>query len=190
MAEASPGEVTQLLIEIRKGNKEAEAKLIPLVYGELRRIARGYMRGERPDHTLQPTALVHEAYLRLVEQRRVEWRNRAHFFGVAAQLMRRILVDHARAQQTDKRRAAHQAIPLEGAFAFSEEQSGQLVALDAALQRLAELDSRQSRIVELRFFAGLTVEDTAEVMGIAPRTVKRDWNVAKAWLHGELAGAP
>jgi len=190
VAEASPGEVTQLLIEIRKGNKEAEAKLIPLVYGELRRIARGYMRGERPDHTLQPTALVHEAYLRLVEQRRVEWRNRAHFFGVAAQLMRRILVDHARAQQTDKRRAAHQAIPLEGAFAFSEEQSGQLVALDAALQRLAELDSRQSRIVELRFFAGLTVEDTAEVMGIAPRTVKRDWNVAKAWLHGELAGAP
>lgn len=190
VAEASPGEVTLLLIELRKGNKNAEAKLMPLVYDELRRIAGAYMRGERPDHTLQPTALVHEAYLRLVEQRKVEWRNRAHFFGVAAQLMRRILVDYARAQQTDKRRAAHQAIPLEEAFVFSEEQSGQLVALDAALQRLAQLDARQSRVVELRFFAGLSVEDTAEVMGIAPRTVKRDWNVAKAWLHGELAGGP
>ncbi len=163
---------------------------MPLVYDALRGIARGYMRVERPDHTLQPTALVHEAYLRLVEQRKVGWRNRAHFFGVAAQLMRRILVDHARSLQTDKRLAAHQAIALEEAFVFAAERSGDLIALDAALQRLAEIDARQSRIVELRFFAGLSVEETADVMGIAPRTVKRDWKVAKAWLHGELVGAP
>jgi len=186
--ERSAGEVTQLLIELRNGNRTNEAKLMLLVYEELRRIARGYMHGERPDHTLQPTALVHEAYLRLVGQRTVEWRDRTHFFAVAAQLMRRILVDHARARQTAKREGAHHAIPLEEAFVFSEEQSGELVSLDEALSRLAQFDARQSRIVELTFFAGLSVEDTAEVLGIAPRTVRRDWHCAKAWLHGELAG--
>jgi len=144
------------------------------------------MRAERPDHTLQPTALVHEAYLRLIEQDRVKWRNRAHFFGVAARLMRRILVDHARARRTGKRGAAEQAVALEEGFVFAEERSGELVALDEALQRLAQFDPRLDRIVELRFFGGLSVEDTAEVLGISPRTVKRDWNAAKAWLHGEM----
>jgi len=189
VAEASPGEVTQLLNELREGNEHVRDRLIPLVYDELRRIARGYMRQDLPYHTMQPTALVHESYLRLVGQRG-EWHNRDQFFGVAAHLMRRILVDHARSLQTDKRLAAHQAIPLEEAFVFSTERPDVLVALDEALQRLAELDPRQSRIVELRFFAGLSVEDIAEVMGIAPRTVKREWKIAKAWLYGELAGAP
>jgi RNA polymerase sigma factor (TIGR02999 family) len=186
VAEPSPGEITQLLVELRKGDKDAEARLIPVVYDELRRLANHYMRGERPDHTLQPTALVHEAYLRLIEQDRVEWRNRAHFFGVAASLMRRILVDHARARLTTKRGAAEQPVHLEEGFVFAEERSGELVALDEALQRLAEFDPRLGRIVELRFFGGLSVEDTAEVLGISPRTVKREWNTAKAWLRGEL----
>jgi len=186
--EPSPGEVTRLLRKIRKGDKDAEARLIPLVYEELRKIARAYMRRESPDHTLQPTALVHEAYLRLAGQR-VEWRNRTQFFAVAAQLMRRILVDHARSYLTEKRHGARQAMPLEDALTFSTEQSAQLVALDAALLRLEQLDARESRIVELRFFVGMSVEETAEVLGIAPRTVKRDWNVAKAWLYNEVAGA-
>jgi RNA polymerase sigma factor (TIGR02999 family) len=144
------------------------------------------MRGERPDHTLQPTALVHEAYLRLIEQERVAWRNRAHFFGVAAKLMRRILVDHARARLTAKRGAAQPAVQLEDGLVFAEERSGEFVALDEALQRLAQFDPRLERIVELRFFGGLPVEETAEVLGISTRTVKRDWNAAKMWLHGEM----
>lgn len=187
MADRSPGEVTRLLIELQKGDRRAEAKLIPLVYEELRKIARGYMRAESSGHTLQPTALVHEAYLRLINQERASWRNRTQFYSVAAQLMRRILVDHARARQTAKRHAIHNAIPLDQALVFSDERSGELVALDAALERLEQLDARQSRIVELRFFGGLSVEDTAEALGISPRTVKRDWNVAKAWLHAEVA---
>jgi RNA polymerase sigma factor (TIGR02999 family) len=144
------------------------------------------MRGERPDHSLQPTALVHEAYLRLIQQERVEWRNRAHFFGVAAQLMRRILVDHARARLTAKRGAAEPAVQLDESSVFAEERSAELVALDEALQRLAQFDPRLERIVELRFFGGLPVEDTAEVLGISTRTVKRDWNAAKAWLRGDM----
>jgi len=183
--ESSPGEITRLLDELKNGNRAAETRLIPLVYDELRRQAAYYMRGERPSHTLQPTALVHEAYLRMVEQRETP-QNRAHFFALAAKLMRRILVDHARGRRSAKRGADEQAVQLEEGFIFAEERSGELVALDEVLQRLAQFDPRLDRIVELRFFGGLSVEDTAEVMGISPRTVKRDWNAAKAWLRGEM----
>jgi RNA polymerase sigma-70 factor, ECF subfamily len=184
--EPSSGEVTRLLDEMRNGNRAAEAKLMPLVYEELRRRADHYMLRERPDHTLQPTALVHEAYLRLVEQRDVP-RNRAHFLAIAAQLMRRILVDHARARQADKRPAPEQRISLDKALVFSEDKSSELLALDEALQRLAQWDPRQSRIVELRYFGGLSVEETAEVIGLSGTQVKREWSHAKAWLRGELA---
>jgi len=180
-----PGEITRLLDELKNGNRDAETRLVPLVYDELRRRAAYYMRGERPDHTLQPTALVHEVYLRMVEQRETP-QNRAHFFALAGKLMRRILVDHARAHGSAKRGAAEQAVQLEEGFVFAEQRSGELVALDEALQRLAQFDPRLDRIVELRFFGGLSVEDTAEVLGISTRTVKRDWNAAKAWLRGEM----
>ncbi len=178
--------MTQLLAELQSGRPDAASRLIPLVYDELRRLARHYLRQERPDHTLQATALVHEAYLRLVDQRERTWQSRAHFIGAAAQLMRRILVDYARGRQTAKRGRVPQKVPLEEALLFSEEQSEELVALDGALERLAQIDARQSRIVELRFFGGLTVEETAEVVGISPKTVKRDWSVARAWLHREI----
>ena len=180
------GEVTQLLVSLSKGDQEAASKLIPLVYDELRRLARHYMRRERSDHTLQTTALVHEAYLRLVEQCETNWQNRAHFFAIAAQLMRRILLDHARACRTDKRGGEHERLPLEETLVFSPKKSAELIALDEALNRLSELSPRQSQIIELRFFGGLTVEETAEVLGIAPKTVKRDWSVARAWLHREV----
>jgi RNA polymerase sigma factor (TIGR02999 family) len=186
VAEPSPGEITQLLIALGRGDRDAEARLIPLVYDELRRLANRFMQGERPNHTLQPTALVHEAYLRLIEQERVEWRNRAHFFGVAAKLMRRILVDHARARLTAKRGAAEPAVHLKEGFVFAEERCGEFVALDEALQRLAQFDPRADHVVELRFFGGLSEEDTAQMLGISTRTVKRDWNAAKAWLRGEM----
>ena len=185
-----PGEVTQLLADLRKGKPEAASKLMPLVYEELRRLARHYMWQERPDHTLQPTALVHEAYLRLVGQERVNWQSRAHFLGLAGQMMRRILVDYARAHQTDKRGGRQIEVSLEEELEmFSPERSLELVALDEALIRLAELSPRQTQIVELRFFGGLTVEETAEVLGIAPKTVKRDWSAARAWLHREVGKA-
>jgi RNA polymerase sigma factor (TIGR02999 family) len=182
-----PGEITQLLVKARKGDRQAESALVPLVYDELRRLARRYMRHERPDHTLQPTALVNEAYLRLVEQREITWQNRAHFFGVAAQLMRRILVDHARARLAQKRGGAQQEISLDVAIAFFPAQSEQFLALNEALDRLSQLDPRQVRIVELKFFGGLTDEEVAEVLAISPRTVKRDWGVARAWLFRELS---
>ena len=184
--DSSPGGVTELLVELRAGNPDAEAKLIPLVYEQLHRLAGHYMRHERPEHTLQPTALVNEAYLRLVAQRKVEWENRAHFIGVAARLMRQILVEHARAHQAEKRGALVQKISLDEDLEFSPEGPKELVALDDALERLHKLSPRQSRVVELRFFGGLSVEETAEVLGTSLRTVKRDWNVARAWLHGEL----
>jgi len=180
------GDVTVLLAELTKGNGEASAKLIPMVYAELRRLAASYTRKERCDHTLQATALVHEAYLKLIEQRSVNWQSRAHFFGIAAQIMRRILVDHARGHLRDKRGGGQQEVPLDEAIIFAPEQSGELINLDEALNRLATLDPRQAKIVELRFFGGLNVDETAEVLGISPKTVKRDWSVAKAWLHGEL----
>ncbi len=185
--DSSPGEITQLLVELRGGNPDAETKLIPLVYRQLHRLAAHYMRHQRPDHTLQPTALVNEAYLRLVGQPKTDWKDRAHFFGVASRLMRQILVEHARAKQTKKRGGLAQKLSLDGALEFSHDRSHELVALDDALNGLEKLSPRQSRVVEMRFFVGLSVEETAEVLGTSPRTVKRDWNVARAWLHGELA---
>src|ERR1700685_293934 len=183
---SEPGEVTQLLIDLRAGNQDAEAKLIPLVYAELRRLAAHYLRGERVDHTLQPTALVHEAYLRLTKLHEVDWQSRSHFFATAATVMRRILVDHARAPQAGQREALHNAVSLEDALVVSPERSTELIALDEALNKLAQLDARRSRIVELRFFGGLSEEEIGTVLGISARTVKRDWRIAKAWLFDEL----
>lgn len=179
--------ITALLEGLKKGNKEAEAELIPLVYKELHRLARRYMQGERPGHTLQTSALVNEAYLRLVGEHGIDWKNRAHFFGVSAQIMRRILVDHARRRDAQKRGGPAQKISLENAFVYSEGQSWQVVALNEALKKLAQWDERQCRIVEFRFFGGLDVEETAEVLGISPTTVKREFQHAKAWLYGELS---
>jgi RNA polymerase sigma factor (TIGR02999 family) len=167
--------------------KEALDKLMPAVYDELRRQAARYLRRERAGHTLQTTALIHEAYVRLVDQRNVQWQNRAHFFGIAAQMMRRILVDHARGKRRAKRGGSDVKISLADANIPVKEQDLDVVALDEALTRLAEIDEQQSRVVELRFFSGLTVEETAEVMHISPATVKRDWSMAKAWLHRELS---
>ncbi len=180
------GEVTKLLAELKSGKPEAQAKLIPLVYQHLHRLAASYMRRERPDHTLQATALVHEAYMRLVSQGETDWQDRAHFFGIAAHLMRQILVEHARARQAGKRGSAVEKLALDQALEFTPARSRELVELDNALESLEQIDPRQARVVELRFFGGLTVEETAEVLGIAPRTVKRDWRVARAWLHGEI----
>ena len=186
---ASPeadADVTALLAEVAKGNQSAQEKLVPLVYEQLRVLARRYMRRERTDHTLQTTALVHEAYLKLVHQQSPNWQGRAQFFGVAAQLMRRILIDHARHHLREKRGGAQIVLPLNEALAFSPEHSEDLLKLDQALDRLAKLDPRQSRIVELRFFGGLSVEETSRFLGVSPITVKRDWAVAKVWLYGEL----
>lgn len=185
---ASP-EVTVLLSELAKGNPEAESKLIPLVYNELRRMADRYMRREREDHTLQTTALVHEAYIKLVDQHSVAWQSRAHFFGIASQVMRRVLIDHARGHVREKRGGGEQNLPLDEALVFTPGRSDAFLALDEVLDRLAALDGRQAKIVELRFFGGLTVEEVAEVLAISPKTVKRDWRVAKAWLHGALKEA-
>jgi RNA polymerase sigma-70 factor, ECF subfamily len=182
----APKDVTVLLAEATKGDQQAASKLVPLVYDELRRLARHYMRRERENHTLQATALVHEAYLKLVQHQSVDWQNRAHFFGIAAQVMRHILVDHARGHGREKRGAGQQLVSLEEALVFSPEKSAELIKLDESLERLAKLDPRQGRIVELRFFGGLTVEETAHILGISPKTVKREWSVAKAWLHGDL----
>jgi RNA polymerase sigma-70 factor, ECF subfamily len=184
--DADRGEVTVLLAQLAEGNQKAASKLIPLVYSEMRRLAGAYMRRERGDHTLQPTALVNEAYLKLVEQRSVDWQSRAHFFGIAAQVMRRILVDHARGHLRDKRGGGQKPVPIDEALVFAPEQSEEFLKLDEALERLTKLDPRQGKIVELRFFGGLTVEQTAELLEISPKTVKRDWSMAKAWLHGEL----
>jgi RNA polymerase sigma-70 factor (ECF subfamily) len=183
----APQNVTELLIGRSKGDKEALDALVPLVYDELRRQASRYLRHERVGHTLQTTALIHEAYLRLVDQRNVHWQNRAHFFGIAAQLMRRILVDHARTKKRAKRGGSDVRISLSEATLKTRAQDLDIVALDEALERLAAIDEQQSKIVELRFFSGLTVEETAEVLSISPATVKRDWSMAKAWLHREIS---
>jgi RNA polymerase sigma-70 factor, ECF subfamily len=179
-------EVTALLARVTKGDQEAVSKLIPLVYDEMRRLAGHYMRRERPDHTLQATALVHEAYMKMVEQRPADLQNRAHFFGVAAQVMRHILIDHARGHRREKRGGAKELVPLDDALVFSEGKSEELLALDEALQRLAKLDPRQAKVIEMRFFGGLTVEETAEALGISTITVKRDWSLGRAWLYGDL----
>lgn len=185
--EPACGEVTRLLAELSRGKPEAEAELIPLVYDHLHRLAAGYIRGERSDHTLQATGLVNEVYLRLVPQQATEWRDRTHFFGIAARLMRQILVEHARARHAAKRGGSSPMfVPLSDESAGSTIRSRQLVALDDALQHLEQIDPQQAQIVELRFFGGMTVEETAEVLRISPRTVRRDWAVARAWLHGEL----
>lgn len=181
-------DVTELLTALANGNPQAAEKLMLLVYEELKRLARTYMRRERHDHTLQTTALVHEAYLRLVRQQAVHWRGRSHFFGIAGQLMRRVLVDHARGHLRQKRGRASLVLPLDEALVFSPEHSEELLKLDEALDRLAQLDARQGRVVELRFFAGLSVEETADSLGVSAKTVKRDWAVARAWLHAELRG--
>jgi RNA polymerase sigma-70 factor (ECF subfamily) len=179
--------VTGMLRDWTNGDQEALDKLIPVVYDELRRQAARYLRGERPGHTLQTTALIHEAYLRLIKQHNVEWKDRAHFYAIAARLMRQILVDHARKRQAAKRGGSDIKVPLEEEMAISPERSVDLVALDEALTRLAGIDPQQSRIVEMRYFSGLSTEETAEVMGVSSRTVKRDWNVAKAWLRQEIS---
>jgi RNA polymerase sigma factor (TIGR02999 family) len=180
--------ITELLVGYGRGDKEALDRLMPIVYDELRRQAARYLRREQAGHTLQTTALIHEAYVRLVDQRNVQWQNRAHFFGIAAQLMRRILVDHARTKKRVKRGGSDVRVSLGEATVAVKGQDLDVVALDEALERLAQIDEQQSRVVELRFFSGLTVEETAEVMGISPATVKRDWSMAKAWLHRELSG--
>ncbi len=185
---ASGGEVSLLLGDLRRGRKDALGKLLPLVYQELRRVAGRYMRDERRGHTLQPTALVHEAFLRLVDQDHADWQNRVQFFAVAAQIMRRLLVDHAR-----RRAAAKRGVGVtfdDGLFdhCASGENTEEILAVDEILTRLETLDARQARIAELRFFAGLSVEETAEAMEISPRTVKADWAMARAWLRTQLAG--
>lgn len=187
MAVPSPQrEVTQLLVEMQSGRQGAEDQLLPLVYDELRRVAAHYMRRERAGHTLQATALVHEAYLQLVDQTRVNWQNRAHFFAVAAKLMRRILVDHARGHNAAKRGGGGRPLTLEEAAGLLQHHDVELEALDDALNDLGRIDARQSRIVELRFFGGLTVEETAEVMALSSATVEREWRMARAWLHSQL----
>jgi RNA polymerase sigma factor (TIGR02999 family) len=184
MASQSSHEVTQLLVAWNDGDQSALEQLIPLVHAELHRLARRYMGRERPGHPLQPTALVNEAYMRLIEWKNVEWKNRAHFFGVSAQLMRRILVDFARQRPRVEGESVHQvSLALVGA----EDRGADLVALDDALKSLAEIDERKSRIVELRFFGGLSNEEIAEVLGVAEITVIREWNKAKAWLYRELS---
>lgn len=182
-----PHEVTRLLLRWGDGDRDAFDALTPLVYDELRRLAGRYLRRERSDHTLQSTALVHEAYLKLVDQRNVRWQNRAQFFGLAAEMIRRILVDHARARQAAKRGGAVYRLTLDEALDASSPRDTDLVRLDDAMKALAEFDLQQARVVELRYFAGLTIEETAEVLGISPATVKRDWLLAKAWLRRELS---
>lgn len=188
--ETGSDQVTKLLADWSNGDRDALERLTPLVYGELRRLAGRYLRRERPGHTLQSTALVHEAYMRLIDQRTVRWQNRAHFYGVAAQMIRRILVDHARSRQAAKRGADAPKLSLDEAIGVPERKEVDLIALDDSLEALAQMDRQQSRIVELRFFTGLTVEETAEVLGISPATVKRDWVTAKAWLYRELSRTP
>ncbi|HJX93061.1 MAG TPA: sigma-70 family RNA polymerase sigma factor [Pyrinomonadaceae bacterium] len=183
---ALPNEVTQLLINWSKGDKAAFDELVSLVHGELHRIARRYMAKENPDHTLQTSALINEAYLRLINQQDIPWQNRAHFFAVAAQVMRHILVDHARKYSYAKRGGGARKIALDDAMIRMDQKASEIVALDDALKTLAVIDPRKSQIIELRFFGGLSIEETAEVMKISSPTVQREWRSAKAWLKREL----
>jgi len=188
--QSPPSDVTLLLKRLSNGDQDALAQLIPLIYDELHRLAAFHLQRERIEHTLQTTALVHEAYLRLVDQKEAHWKNRGHFFAVAAQAMRRVLVDYARRHQAVKRGSSLPKISLDEAIAVSHGTANQLLVLDELLNRLTSVDPQESRIVELRFFGGLTVEETAEAMGISPATVKREWSVAKAWLLREIAKHP
>jgi len=187
MSQASTHEVTQLLIEWSNGDKAALDKLMPLIHEELRRLARHYMSRERAGHTLQTTALVNEAYVRLVNRKEVHWQNREHFFAIAAQSMRGILVDHARSHAFAKRSGGIRNVTLDEALIVSQERAAEVVALDDALNQLEQIDPQQGRIVELRFFGGLTIEQTAEALHLSPATIKREWKTAKAWLYHELA---
>jgi len=182
---AQAADITGLLVALNEGDESARARLIEAVHGELRRLARGYLRRERPDHSLPPTALVHDAYLKLVDQGRVRWQNRAQFFSIAAHQMRRILLDHARAHHARKRGGGVR-VPLGENDAAIAPPDLDVLALDAALEKLSEQHPRQGKLVELRFFGGLTVEETAAVLGISPITVKRDWALARAWLYREM----
>jgi len=182
-----PREISELLAAWGNGDQAALGDLMPLVYEELRRLARHYMSGEKGGNTFQTTALVNEAYLRLVDQRQTHWQNRAHFFGIAAQAMRRILVDHARSHGYAKRGGGARKVSLSEVAVLSPERGSEVIALDEALKRLAEIDSRKCRVVELRYFGGLTVDETAEVLKVSAITVKRDWSVAKAWLRREIS---
>jgi RNA polymerase sigma factor (TIGR02999 family) len=179
-------EVTKLLLAWSEGDKAAMDRLMPLVYDELRRLAKSHMRRERGANTLQTTALVHEAYLRLIDQKEAQWQNRAHFFAIAAQMMRRVLVDHARSRQYQKRGGGARRVSFDEALEVSDERAAEVVALDEALTALAEFDERKSRLVELRFFGGLSIEETAEVLGVSPGTVMRDWTLAKTWLQRQI----
>ncbi len=190
MSPEPAADVTQLLVRWSMGNQAALDELMPLVYGELHRLASAYLRRERPDHTLQSTALVHEAFMKLVNQHEVEWRNRAHFYGIAAQMIRRILVDYARSHHAEKRGSGAVKLALDEALAVPLQKDLDLLGLNDSLEQLAKMDPRQNRIVELRFFAGLSIEETAEVMQLSPATIKREWNSARAWLFRELSRHP
>ena len=187
MTEAQTHDLTQLLIDWSNGDRAALDKLVPVVEQELRRLAHHYLRGERAGHTLQTTALVNEAFVRLVNRKSVQWQNRAHFFGISAQLMRTILVDHARSHACAKRGGGADKLELNEALVVSQNKASEVIALDEALKELEIIDPQQSRIVELRFFGGLTVEETAEVLHVSPATIKREWSTAKAWLYRELS---
>lgn len=183
MCPESSAQISKLLVNWGLGDQQARDALIPLIYGELRRVARRHLGHERRDHTLQSAALVNEAFLRLVDQSKVRWQNKSHFFGIAAQMMRRILVDHARGHKAAKRGAGVELLELNEAVAQAQKQSIDLLGLDEALDTLEKMDPQQSRIIELRFFGGLSIEETAEVLGISPATVKRDFAAARAWLY-------
>jgi len=178
--------VTELIIELSNGKRDAVDRLLPLIYDELKRVAASYLRRERADHTLQPTALVNEAYMKMIDITQVSWQNKAHFIGVAANQMRRILVDHARTHNAQKRGGEFQILTLNEEIDKADEQSTDLIALDDALTELAKMDAVKAKIVELRYFGGLTTDETAEVLGVSPITVKRHWKMTKAWLYGEL----
>jgi RNA polymerase sigma factor (TIGR02999 family) len=190
MDETSSSPVTQLLLAWGRGDSSALKKLIPLVYRELMRIAQRYMAGERTGHTLQTTALIHEAYLKLIDTKRVDWQNRAHFFAVSAQVMRRILVDQARARRSKKRGGRVSNLPLEEGLAVLKQPAQDVVALDTALKDLEKIDPRKAKVVELRFFGGLSVEQTAAVLEVSTTTVMRDWRFARTWLYNELSRKP
>jgi RNA polymerase sigma factor (TIGR02999 family) len=185
----SPHEITQLLAEWSNGNQTALDKLYPLVHDELHSMARRYMKRERKGHTLQTTALINEAYVRLVDQKNVHWANRAHFFAISAQIMRRILIDHARSHAYGKRGGGLQKVSLDETAIIADERAPQLILLDEALQRLAEIDPRRSQVVELRYFGGLDNDEISSVLKISQNTVTRDWNMARAWLYQELSGS-
>jgi len=182
--------VTALLLELSEGNRAVEGDLVPQIYKELRRLAAGYMRSERGNHTLQPTALVHEAYVRLVQEQQIPWQSRAHFFATASRLMHNILVDHARGRQAQKRGGVQQQVTLDDSVLSTQDRTVEILAIHEALQKLGKLDERQAKIVEMHFFGGLNFQEIALVLGLAERSVLREWSMARAWLKGELSSSP